>query len=195
MNQDQDLSSHKPLDADFAVPEAVTFEQAIALTKNLLTQMEAGLSATKIQAAVTALVSTKAGARGFFVTYLTDPRSPSSHPPAVIQALQSAPETVAELLVKNLAMSTAMILTHQGNQSPQMAADSAQVQARALGLIQQLPLPAIQVHLQKMQQSAANGKGDYQSFLERWGYDDQQRQTIQQVLAQVLPHGQSPNPG
>ena len=174
------------------VPEDVSFEQAIALTQDLLRQMEAGLFPAKVQAAITALVSNKAGARGFFVTYLTDARSPGDHPPAVIQALRTSPETVAELLAKNLAMSTAMIMTHQRNQSPQMAADSTQVQARTLGLIQQLPLPALQTHLQKLQQSVTTGKGDYQPFLERWGYDDQQRQAIEQALAQVIPPMGSP---
>lgn len=194
MSQDQEPNSISPSAANFVVPEDVSFEQAIALTKTLLAQMEAGLSATKIQAAVTALVNTKVAARGFFVAYLTDPRSLSNHPPVVIQALQSAPETVAELLVKNLAMSTAMIITHQRHQSPQMAADSAHVQARTVKLIQQLPLPALQAHLQKLQQSVATGKGDYQTFLERWGYDDQQRQAIQQALTQVVPRMNSPRP-
>jgi CHASE3 domain sensor protein len=57
------------------IPEAVSFEQAIALTQALLSAIEAeSLSESKIEQVVSALVKTQNGARGFFVTYLTDER-------------------------------------------------------------------------------------------------------------------------
>ena len=58
------------------VPAAVTFEQAIALTQSLLSQIEAGsLSEADIATVISALVKTENGARGFFVTYLTSASS------------------------------------------------------------------------------------------------------------------------
>lgn len=169
------------------IPEAVSFEQAIALTQTLLSAIAAAsLSEFEIEQTISALVKTKNGARGFFVTYLTDERSPADHPSsAVIRALQSAPEGVAELLVKNLAMSTAMILTHERHHKPEMAAGSELVQRRTLQLMYQLQLPEVEIQLQHLHDSVATGAGKYADFLNRWGYDDEQRQAIQQVLAQA----------
>ncbi|MCC3433131.1 MAG: hypothetical protein JGK08_25040, partial [Microcoleus sp. PH2017_04_SCI_O_A] len=53
--------------------ESITFEGAIELTQSLLPQIEGSrLSEAQIEQAVASLVKTKNGARGFFVTYLTD---------------------------------------------------------------------------------------------------------------------------
>ena len=38
----------------------------------------------------------------------------------------------------------------------------------------------------RLWESATEGEGSDKTFLERWGYDDQQRQVIQQALAQVI---------
>ncbi len=170
------------------IPETVTFEQAIALTQSLLSQMEAGeLSEPEIKVAITALVKSANGARGFFVTYLTDDRPLADDPsPAVVQALQSAPDTVAELLVKNLAMSAAMAITHRRNQNQAMAQGSERVRSRTVRIIQLVKLPAVYEQSQRLRESITTGQGSYQAFLDRWGYDEEQRQVIQQVLQQVV---------
>jgi len=176
------------------IPEAVSFEQAIALTQDLLSAMAAAsLSEAEIERVISALVQTQNGARGFFVTYLTDERSLADHPsPGMIRALQSAPQKVADLLAKNLAMSTAMILTHERHQKPEMAVSSKQVQRRTLQLMQQLNLPEVETQLQQLQHSIATGEGQYADFLNRWGYDGEQRQAIQQVLTRALLHPSQP---
>jgi hypothetical protein len=49
------------------IPESVTFEEAIALTQSLMSQMEAGeVSQQEIAEAIAQLVKTENGARGFF---------------------------------------------------------------------------------------------------------------------------------
>ena len=170
------------------VPEAVTFDAAIALTQSMLSQMEAGeLSPAEIAAAISGLVKSENGARGFFVTYLTDSRSYADNPsPAVVQALRSAPEIVAELLVKNLAMSAAMAVTHRRNQNQAMAQQSERVRSRTTRLIELIELPCVHERAQRLWQSATTGEGSYKPFLERWGYDVEQRQVIRQALAQVI---------
>lgn len=175
-------------DSRLPIPTNPTFEQAIALTQSLLDLMERqDLSTADITAAIADLVKTEAGARGFFVTYLTDNRSLADQPtPAVIQALQTAPETVAELLVKNLAMSTAMALHHDRQQDPTMSASSRQVQARTANLISLVQLTAIQVRADQLLESLLTGAGPYTSFLDRWGYDEEQRQAIQAALTQAI---------
>ena len=172
----------------FTVPEGMTFEQAIALTQSLLAHMEQGtLPESEVERAIAALVSTEAGARGFFVTYLTDSGTLADHPDApVLAALSSAPDLVAELLVKNLAMSSAMAVFHRRQQHETTAQESDRVRSRTHNLIRLLQLPAVQAKGQSLLDSITSGQGPYQSFLERWGYDAEQRQVIQQVLQQAL---------
>ena len=157
--------------------ESITFEGAIELTQSLLSLIEADqLLQGDIEQAVRSLVKTQNGARGFFVTYLTDDRQEADRPsPGVVEALRSAPEIVAELLVKNLAMSAAMVVYHSRHQSDEMAAGSARVQKRSRNLIQILQMPACQTLASQMLESLQNGKGEYEEFFQRWGYDDEQK--------------------
>ena len=172
----------------FTVPEGMTFEQAIALTQSLLAHMEQGtLPTPEVERAIAALVGSEAGARGFFVTYLTDSGTLADHPDtAVLVALRSAPDLVAELLVKNLAMSSAMAVFHRRQQDEATAQESDRVRSRTHHLIQLLQLPEVQVKGQSLIDSITSDQGPYHSFLNRWGYDAEQRQVIQQALQQAL---------
>jgi hypothetical protein len=165
----------------FTVPAEVSFEQASALTQELLARPEG--PADRLEMAIAALVRTTAGARGFFVVFLTGD-SPLADAPsaAVLRGLATAPEIVADLLVKNLAMSAAMELSHHRQGHPELAQESAQVQRRTRQLIHQLQLPALEARLQQLQTSLTTPTGAYQDFLERWGYDAPQRSAIQRAL-------------
>jgi hypothetical protein len=179
------MSSRHSLDQPTEPP--LSFEAAIALAQGLLA---APPHPDALQTAITELVQTDNGARGFFVTWLTGDSPLADQPPAaVLTALKTAPERVAELLTKNLAMSTAMEITHLRQQAPEQAAGSARVQQRTRHLIQllQAELPVLTDCLQELATSVtpADG-GKYQGFLQRWGYDLEQRQAIQAVVAQVL---------
>jgi hypothetical protein len=101
------------------ISSAMTFEDAIAATQSLLNQRaQAIIEDAAFGSAVTELTATHNGARGFFVTYLTDARGlVDILIPVVAAALQHSPEIPPELLVKNLAMSTAMEITHHRNQT------------------------------------------------------------------------------
>lgn len=174
-------------DPSSIVPEDITFEQAIAFTQSLLTQMKQGLSEAEIERPIASLVQTQNGARGFFVVYLSDETSLADHPStSVLQALQSSPEVVSELLTKNLAMSTAMAITHRRNQNEAMAMGSDRVRRRTTNLMRLLQLPEIAQKLEKLRESAVTGAGTYQFFLDRWHYDAEQRQAILQTIDRVI---------
>ncbi len=172
------------MELSFTIPSEVSFEQAIALSQDLLADQS--LTEAELESAIAALVQTANGARGFFVTFLTGDYSLADQPTAaVLQGLRSAPEQVADLLTKNLAMGTAMEITHRRSQNLELAAGSARVQRRSQRLIQLLQLPALQTSLQELLTSVTSGEGEYQSFLTRWGYDPEQRQAIQQAIATI----------
>lgn len=140
-----------------------------------------------IAQAVSALVQSKPGARGFFVAYLTGDQPPPSPPhPAVVTGLKRAPEQTTDLLTKNLAMSTAMALTHRRQGSDAMAQQSAQVRSRTLDLIEALQMPALAQSLMALRDSAASADGTFEAFLTRWGYDEEQRQHIKASADEAL---------
>jgi hypothetical protein len=169
-----------------SIPDAPSFEEAIALTQTLLAaMMDRSVAEADLQGAIAQLVSTHNGARGFFVAYLTDDRPLADQPsPGVIAALQGAAAAVADLLVKNLAMSSAMAIAHRRRQAEDMAQGSDRVRSRTLGLIRQLQSAVVAERVAALQGSLA-GEGDYSSFLERWGYDADQRQAIGAALEAI----------
>ncbi|WP_413164533.1 hypothetical protein ACL6C3_01175 [Capilliphycus salinus ALCB114379] len=167
--------------------EDLTFEQAIAQTQTLLENMAANdLSESETSAAIANLVKTHNGARGFFVTYLTDPRAFVDRPSeAVIQGLKAS-EEVPDLLIKNMAMSAAMVVHHRRNQHEEMAASSDRVRSRSVHLIQSLNLPVLDTMVKQLLETAQTGVGEYQSFLDRWGYDAEQREAIVQAIQPLI---------
>ena len=165
--------------------DKISFEEAIAFTETLMAQMpKMGEEEKKL--AISSLVGTNNGARGFFVTYLTsDQAIVEQYTTGVITALQTSPEIVGELLVKNVAMSTAMKVHHLRNNDPEMAEKSARVAKRCSKLIQELDSDLIQEKIAKLKNTIEQEQGEYQSFLKRWGYDQEQKQTIFQAISEI----------
>lgn len=162
----------------------MTFEEAIAYTENLLSRQD--LDDSQLKAEITALIQTANGARGFFVCFLTGEWQLADAPsPAIIQALQSAPNMIAELLVKNLVMSTAMTIAHRRAGSQEQAQGSDRVAKRTSLLIKQVDLMEVRQISKQMYNSAISNSGEYASFLEKWGYDGEQKQAIADVTANV----------
>jgi hypothetical protein len=167
-----------------SIPESVSFEDAIAYTQSLLSQREQGyLAEAEVTEAIARLVQEKPGTRGFFVAYLTDERAiADQQDDSILQGLQSGGDLVAEILLKNLAMSTAMAISHRRQSNEEQAQGSERVKRRSVELLQKLHLPQISQIAAQLNHSATNDNGSYQSFYQRWGYDSEQRQAIQQAL-------------
>jgi hypothetical protein len=170
------------------VPAKIKFDEAINLTQTFLTKLKKNeLTSAEILAFVSELVQTANGARGFFVTYLTAQDPICDEPqPEVIAALQAHPDIAADLLVKNLAMSTAQQLYHHRRSDTEMIASSATVAARTTKMINQLNLPQIQAMCRELVDTINTGTGEYSDFLLRWGYDDEQKTAIARSITQLL---------
>lgn len=175
-------------ESNLQVPSDITFEKAIAFSNSLLNQIEAGeLSPSQVEETVSNLVKTSNGARGFFVTYLASEKTLADNPAAeIVQALAKNPDMVAELLAKNVAMSAAMSLTHRRSGNEEMALSSQRVSDRTSHLIQLIDLPAVYSACQALLHSTTTGEGNYQGFLERWGYDREQKQLMSQALKKAI---------
>lgn len=160
----------------------ISFESAIALTERFIEQINT-IDEKQKQEIITSLVQSANGSRGFFVTYLTsDNPIVGQVSSGIIDGLKSSPEIVSELLVKNIAMSTAMKITHNRNNNPEMAQQSEIVTSRSLKLVNLLQLAQINSKIAKMCQSITKADGDYEQFFQRWGYDDEQKKAIYDTL-------------
>ncbi len=169
--------------------ENISFAEAISCSEDLIKAIHSGeLKQSALVSAISTLISTENGARGFFVTYLTDDvyGTADNVIDEVLEALKSSPEVVNDLLVKNIAMSTAMELTHRRNKDEDMAAGSQRVQQRTFNLIKSLGTHEIKLKVQELESSLENNAGVYQDFLERWQYDDEQRAKIANMIKPLL---------
>ena len=72
----------------------------------------------------------------------------------IIKALQSAPHAIAELLVKNLAMSTAMAISHRRADNEEQAQGSDRVARRTATLIEKVELAEVYEIATQMRNSA-----------------------------------------
>jgi len=178
------------IDEDFykSINFDITFEQSLKETEKFFDILSSEkLTEEDIENVISLLVMSENGARGFFVNYLTTEREFAEQPSTgVINALKSSPEIVSELLVKNLAMSTATTITHQENGDEDLAKGSEVVQRRTLNLLEKLALPQIKEKLLALTESLKTNQGKYQSFLERWGYDQEQKEAIAKIIPSLI---------
>ena len=166
----------------------ISFPKAIADTNSLITKIaDKQLTETEIESEVAFFVNTIEGARGFFVAYLTSQQSVTDNPSiGVIKGLQSSPEIVSNLLVKNLAMCTAVGLFHQKNGNISAASGSEQTQGRTIDLIQKLDSELVRQKLQQLTATIDNKSDVYQEFLDGQKYDDEQKEEIKNIISKFV---------
>jgi hypothetical protein len=167
-----------------------TFESAIEEAQSLLDSTT--LPEAEMIARTKTLLETETGARGFFVVFLTGNAPLADQAPDWLLSLfAKGPDLVAELLVKNLAMSTATALAHEAQGNPEQADGSRQVAQRTTAILQALrhppfgPVPVLEQKTTAMLQTLRQEQGPYRSFLDRWGYDSSQRQAISHAFEKI----------
>lgn len=172
---------------DYPIPEDVTFEEAIALSQQLLAGLEPLREEAIVETVLPKLLKTRNGARGFFVTFLTHENSLADAPtPSLTKALRSEPDIVAELMVKNLAMSSAMAVLHQRQGNQTNLEGSRRVQARSSTLIRKLDLPEISEKVIALWATLRDNGHEYSAFLDKWKYDEEQRTEICRAIEPLV---------
>ncbi len=164
-----------------------TFQQAMEITAQWLALWENGeLSDEVLADRVAELVASRDGGRGFFVVSLAgDCPLMDRLPEPLAMQLRAAGAGVVDLTARNLAMSTAMALHHQRQADAAQQAGSERVQARCTELLRLLEPDAVKQRLETLLAAASQGEGDDVAFLDRWGYDAEQRQAIAAAIEAV----------
>ena len=195
-----------------------SFPQALAITGQWLELWENGeLSDEVLADRVAELVVSRDGGRGFFAVSLAgDSPLLDRLPEPLVLALRAVGAPVVDLCLRNLAMSTAMVLHHARSGDPQQQAGSERVASRCTELLRLLDPIQVKQRLETLwaaarageasseassegsSESSGNGISDGQAasaalssieedqaFLQRWGYDAEQRNAIACALEAV----------
>ena len=130
------------------------------------------------------LIKTVEGARGFFVVSLSiDCPLMDRFPDALIVQLRNSGEIVVDLTVKNLAMSSAMVIAHRKNNDPQEI-QSERIKMRCIELLKLLDSNQVKKRLDVLL-DATKGNGDDLKFIDRWGYNYEQIKAISESIYSV----------
>jgi hypothetical protein len=166
---------------------AASFEQAMESTAAWLTLWESGeLSDEVLAERVGEMVRSRDGARGFFVVALAgDSPLMDRLPEPLLRSLRDAGAAVVDLTARNLAMSTAMALHHERVNSRAQMEGSLRVRERCRDLLRQLETGEVTSRLQTLLAAARDGEGEDTTFLDRWGYDRDQKAAIAAAVQSV----------
>ena len=130
------------------------------------------------------LIKNIEGARGFFVVRLSS-ECPllDRFPDPLIFQLRSSGEIIVDLAVKNLAMSSAMVIEHQKNNNSQQM-QSERIRTRCIELLKLLDSNKVKTRLEMLLEGT-KGNGEDLEFLTRWGYSNEQKQAISKSIYEV----------
>ena len=162
-----------------------TFKEAMQASMLWCKSWENGeISDEVISDRIGELIKTVEGARGFFVVSLSiDCPLMDRFPDALIFQLRSSGEIIVDLTVKNLAMSSAMIITHRKNKDPQEI-QSERIKIRCIELLKLLDSKKVKKRLDILLEGT-KGNGTDLKFLHRWGYNDAQISAISESIYEV----------
>ncbi|BEV35728.1 hypothetical protein CREGCYN_05400 [Synechococcus sp. M16CYN] len=156
------------------------FQQAMEITAAWLRQWDDEEISDEVLAdRIGEMVASRDGARGFFAVSLAGESALMDRiPDVVVEQLRGAGGSVVDLSVRNLAMSTAMAMHHKRSGDDTQQAGSERVTVRCMELLRLLEPSLVKERLEQLLEATVDDTGADVLFLERWGYDEDQKRAI-----------------
>ena len=129
-----------------------SFIQAINISKEWCREWEEDLLSDEVLAdRIKELIKTKTGIRGFFAYTLSDNECTllDKLPSSLIFKLREEGETVVEITIKNLFMSSAQTLNHQKDNNYKYASISKNISERCINLLRELDTNIVSKQINK----------------------------------------------
>ena len=163
-----------------------TFEEAINATMVWCNAWQQGeLSEEVLSDRVAELLVNKEGIRGFFaISLASDFALLDRLPDSLLMELRNAGNLVVDITTRNLAMSSAMIITHKRNKDIEKQSGSERVKSRCIEILRLLDPLSVKERLEKML-IGISGLGEDADFLKRWNYDMEQKNAIKNSINEV----------
>jgi hypothetical protein len=168
------------------------FVDSINVTEALLQEVRHGvISPAEAESKIGEMLNSMDTARGFFVSLLTGESNYADEPPAwLCNALNGKKPVVAELLTKNLVMSTTMNITHLRAGKADEAAKSQKVANRVRKVMKACMNSDLNSEIRAMLESIRHKRNNatserlprYVEFLSRWSYDREQLNAAETAL-------------
>ena len=167
-----------------------SFEEALNIASIWCIAWERGeLSDEVLADRVSELLETETGARGFFVISLSgDFPLMDRIPDALLFKLIKSGEIVIDLIVKNLAMSTAMKVKHESDQNFIQRDSSERIKQRCIELLKLLQPHLVKDRVEKLLNTINGDGADDANFLKRWGFDIEQKKAIISSINAIAEH-------
>ncbi len=159
------------------------FEEALKQASFWCNAWEAGeLSDEVLADKVSDLLHKEEGARGFLVISLTS-ESPLMDrlPEPLVNKLQKEGEFIIDLVVKNLAMSSAMTVFHNKQKNFDLKNSSERIKRRCIEILRVLDSSLVKERLEVLL-NGIKGFGKDSDFLKRWNYDREQVKAISESI-------------
>lgn len=173
---------------------SITLEESISQSNDLLAKAESSGYESLYQ--VKELLTSMAGARGFFVALLTGDWSFGVEVPSpIIEICTQAGAVADELLTKNLVMSSCTHLHHSRTGNDNNASGSKRVIDRTSFIIENQKQPSeslsdelklVKVALERACNGAPDSESKYGAFLMKWKYDKEQMDAAHEAVTRVL---------
>ena len=134
------------------------------------------------------LLKSETGLRGFFAFCLaSDCPLLDRLPDTMIFLFREVGESLVDITVKNLAMSTAMKVHHQRNSDENQRIGAERVVLRCIDLLRLLDATLVKKRLELLLKGIKGQDSDVQ-FLDKWNYDDEQKNEIAQSIYLIPEH-------
>ena len=162
-----------------------SFIQSINITKSWCKEWEEGLLSDEVFSdRVIELIKTKIGLRGFFAYTLSDFNCTllDKLPYSFVFKLREKGESVVEITIKNLIMSSAQVINHQRDKNNDYAEASKNISFRCINLLRDLDTKLVSSHMNKIIENLDN-MGN--SLNEKILYDDEQKEYIKEQIKKI----------